>query len=321
VITKISQKQAIRLTLEMMYNSIRQKQKQNMKKYLRWYFNFRYIHAIQGAFLALPFFIIASIFIPGGTARDEVKVILTIATFLFAIIAGFFISRLATRYNEIRRLIATADADLLNLYKISRNFGKKFEKKMTSLIDEYLIITYDSPLAKSHQGYKTASVPFFQMWEEVNALTLEQKRKIETSKLYDILMRLEQNRNNASGVASEKLNPGQWIMISLLASIVIFCIYYLKVDAFYFQLITVLLGTILILVLLLMRDLQHLMLGGKELLEESGQEVFEFMGEKRYVHIDSLKKGTSKAVDEVKEFRVGMHLPGSKFNIKIVKQK
>jgi hypothetical protein len=292
-----------------------------MKKYLRWYLNFRYVHAIQGAFLALPVFILAAIFISGGEARDEVKTILTISTFLFAIITGFYISRLATRYNEIRKLIATQDADLLNLYKVSKNFGKKFEKKMKDLIDKYLITSYDVSLSKANVAYKITSKPFFDMWDEVNALTLAKKRKIEASKLYDILMRLEQNRNNTSGVASERLNIGQWIIICLLAVIVTFCIYYLRVDEVYSQIITVLLAYVLILILFIMRDLQNLMLGGTELLEESGQEVLEFMGNKRYVHINNLKKGVSQVTDGVNEFRVGVHEPGShNTKIKIVKR-
>lgn len=292
-----------------------------MKKYSRWYLNFRYVHAIQGAFLALPFFILAAIFISGGESRDEVKTILTISTFLFAIITGFYISRLATRYNEIRKLIATQDADLLNLYKIIKNFGKKFEKKMTSLIDRYLITSYDIPLSKANFAYKVTAKPYFEMWDQVNGLSVAKKKKIEASKMYDILMRLEQNRNNTSGVASERLNVGQWIIIGLLAIIVTFCIYYLKVDELYSQVITVLLASVLVLILFIMRDLQNLMLGGSELLEESGQEVLEFMGHKRYVHIDNLKKGISQVTNGVNEFRVGLHEPGSpKMKIKIVKR-
>ena len=54
------------------------------------------------------------------------------------------------------------------------------------------------------------------------------------------------------------------------------------VPALYSRVVTVLLSTVLVLVLLMLRDLQNLMHGGQNLLEESGQEVFEIIGKPRY---------------------------------------
>jgi len=82
------------------------------------------------------------------------------------------------------------------------------------------------------------------------------------------------------------------------------------------------LSTVVVLVILLIRDLQNLIIGKYELLEESGQEVLEFIGKKRYYHIDYLMSGFNSVPKSVKEYRVGLHEPGSETHkIKIVKNK
>ena len=68
------------------------------------------------------------------------------------------------------------------------------------------------------------------------------------------------------------------------------------------------------------RDLQNFMLGGKRLLEESGQEVFEYMGKPRYYHQMHLENGINKVPANVKMYRLGSHEPGAEeFKIKTVK--
>jgi hypothetical protein len=85
--------------------------------------------------------------------------------------------------------------------------------------------------------------------------------------------------------------------------------------------IVVLFSTALVLVLLLIRDLQNLMLGGNSLLEESGQEVFEMIGKTRYYNKYFVNKGISRLPASVKEYRLGMHRPGAeKLEIRTVKR-
>ncbi len=64
-----------------------------------------YIHAIKGTVIALVVFGVLAWFV-GDLQRESegIEVILTISTFLFAILAGFFISRLNDRYNNIKYL-------------------------------------------------------------------------------------------------------------------------------------------------------------------------------------------------------------------------
>jgi len=92
----------------------------------------------------------------------------------------------------------------------------------------------------------------------------------------------------------------------------------LKELSFFSNTRTVLLSTTLVLVLLIMRDLQNLRLSGQIMAEESGQEIFEFIGKLRYYNEHNIKAGIIKIPGHVEKYRLGQHKPGDKFDIKIV---
>jgi len=280
--------------------------------------NLRYMDSVKGAIIAFIIFIMAAIYIPGVGPSTEVENILTISTFLFAILAGFFIARLSTRYNEVRRLVGELDALFLSFYKSCQIYGEKFTNKIRELIDKFYIIAYDTPAAG--ESYKPCSKYYLQMWDEIIRL---KKHKSESSyqTICQQLTDIEKVRNVSSVVHEEKLGYGQWLILIFLGGIILFSIFYLKTDALYSRVIAVLLSTVLILVLLIVRDLQNLMLGGKLLLEESGEEVFEFIGKPRYYNKYMIKRGFCFISKNIKEYRLGLHKPGSeKPDIQLIKR-
>lgn len=271
---------------------------------------------MKGGFIAFILFLVLVLIIPGKGPSEDVKLILTVSTFLFAILAGFFIARASSRFNEIRRTVGTEDALFLSLYKTSQIYGKKFTDKIRDLMDKYYIISYDVELG-TQSAYKENRSYFMKMWDLVTKF--KTKASIE---LLEILRDLEINRNLASTTSKEKISKGQWAILIILSLIILFSLFYLKTNETYSIIITILLSTVLAIVLLILRDLQNLKFGGeKTLLGESGQEVFESIGKLRYYPQRHLKKGWYDIPKDVKKYRVGLHEPGEKFNIKIVKNK
>ena len=131
----------------------------------------RYISATTGALIVLPVFILLALIIPKHDSLPSVELILTVSTFLFAIISGFYIARLATRYDQIRNLIASEDASFLCLYKTAQMFGVTFAKRIANLIDAYYIVSYDFTL--SHPAYKLSAKYYLAMWDEVRTVKKE----------------------------------------------------------------------------------------------------------------------------------------------------
>jgi membrane protein implicated in regulation of membrane protease activity len=275
----------------------------------------RYIHAIKGAFFSFIIFALCAFIIPGRGLASDIEVTLTVSTFLFAIIAGFFISRLNERFSNMRRLIAELDATYLSLYRTSKVYGEKLAAKIADLIDAQYIIHYDHKL--SDFPFEKISKISAKLWDEIIKL---KKNKSDSSyqNLLTDLTEIEKLKNESKEISSEKLSFGQWFILIFLAGIILFCLFYLKTPALYSHLITILLSTVLILALLILRDLQNFMLGDSELTEESGQRLLENIGKLRYYHQHHLVSGRSKVPSHVKTYRIGKHKIGEEPNIEVI---
>src|SRR3989338_1720822 len=277
----------------------------------------KYISATKGALITLPLFTILVLLDPVRIDLPSVEIILTISTFLFAIMSGFYISRLDTRYDQLRSLVASEDAHILSLYKIAQLFGAPFAKRIANHIDLYLISSYDFPI--SHYAYKNTAQHYLALWDEARTIKSQQPQTAYQNFL-GLLANMEHERNTSSTVAAERLSIAQWAMLILLAINILVSMFGLLTPNWYIQLSIILFASILVLIILLIRDLQNLMIGQTALLEESGQEVLEFIGKKRYYQQVFLDNGMSRVPSHVKEYRLGIHEPGAKkIKIKVVK--
>lgn len=268
----------------------------------------KYIDALKGTGIAVIIFSLASFLVPQFEKREGVEVILSISTFLFAIIAGFFISRLNSRYDGMRNIVSQEDAYLLAFFKTSELFGESFKKHVRELIDQYYIINYDHAL--SQYAYKETAPYYFQMWEALRKI-----KNREPQSAYQVLVNqlteVEKLRNSAATLAVERMSAGQWIILVALAIIILISLFAFQSSSFYSHLVTVLLSSSLVLILLIIRDLQNLMFTGKGLLEESGEEVLEYIGKPRYYNEYFVKIGVSKIPQHLTTYRLGRHAPGS----------
>jgi hypothetical protein len=279
-----------------------------------------YIDAIKGSIVAFVIFVLVAFFVSGGNpSSSEIQLILTISTFLFAIVVGFYLSRYNTRYDTMRDLISSEDALFLTLFETVAFLGKKYQDAFRELIDKYYMIAFDFPLG---EYYKHNAMYVHLMYEELNKITdfSNEKAKDVFDDILGLLRDIEHNRNTSSVLSQERITKGQWTILLLLGGIVLFSIFFLKTDVLHSQIVTVLLATVLVLILLVIRDLQNFRLGGKELVGESGQEVFESIGKLRYHNRRYVEEGIVSVPEYIKEYRLGVHEPGSEPRIEIVKR-
>lgn len=71
------------------------------------------------------------------TGYDIDKIYISVTTFLFSIFNGFFISRQASRYNEIRNTFSKIDAKLSSIYRNSTHLSKEMVKRVSKTILDY----------------------------------------------------------------------------------------------------------------------------------------------------------------------------------------
>lgn len=276
----------------------------------------RYIHAVQGSFIACLLFIAAAIAIPIVEPPEQAELVLTVSTFLFAILAGFFISRSSSRYDQMREQVANEDALLISFYRTSIFLGKQFQNKVRTILDKYYIKVFDYKLG---EHYKSTSGYISELYEELKKIKITKGHK---EQMFDdvvlTLNEIEGARNKSSVVGFLKLTRGHWAILISLACIIVYNVYAMRGEAFYSDFTTVLLSTVLVLVLLIIRDLENFAIGGVAPLVESVQENLEIMGLKRYYHNDLIRRKMVRIPKEVKKYRVGYHSPGEKPDIKVI---
>lgn len=278
-----------------------------------------YINATKGAAISFVIFYVTAFLLPESKQNNGYELVLTISTFLFAIIAGFFISRLNSRFDVLRTLLGEQDGEFLALYKLAQLMSIRFAKRIKDLLDDFYITSYDFALSDYDKTYKASEKYYFKLWDELKKMKKSEKIEPYHTEVVELIIESEKRRNVSSAIAAERLTLGHWVILIVLGIVIVFCIFNLKTNEFYSKLLAVLLSTVLVLVLLLMRDLQNLIMGKMELLEESGQENLEFMGELRYYHHSRLKNGLAKIPAHIKRFRVGYHEPGAdEYIIKII---
>ncbi|GEM_PF-1049473 len=265
----------------------------------------RYFHATQWAAVSLVVFIVLVFVVPDGRESSSVELLLTVSTFLFAVLAGFYLTRLNNRYDRVRELIAEEDAHWITVYELSAVLGRKYREAVTNIIDKYYQAAFDYYIGDAHrptQKYMDMLYRLLRAHEPV-----KEREKDAYDQTTDLLADIEVERNAIAVVSLEKLTPGQWATMLSLAAIVLFSIFYLKGNMFFSDAMVVLLATVLSLILLVMRDLQNFFLGGTSMVDESSQEVFEVIGRPRYFPLSYLEQHPVEFPRDVQTFRVGYH--------------
>ena len=278
----------------------------------------KYIDAIKGSLIALVIFVVGSYLIVGNGPSNEIQIVFTVSSFLFAILSGFFISRFNARYDRVRELIVIEDAHFLSIYKIASFYGKEFLEKITDLIDKYYILAYDMDTSEGHTEYKYNAKYFLGIYDEMGKLDQKYRSENSFGIILSDLVEIENSRNARSVLAEERVSIGQWAILVALSAIVVFSVFYMQMPTIYSQTVTVLLSTVVVMVLLILRDLQNMRLNGKLVAVESGQEVFEDIGRLRYYHQKYLDEGSIEIPEFVKSYRLGTHIPGQEPKIKVI---
>jgi hypothetical protein len=275
-----------------------------------------YIDAIKGSFFFFMIFLLAALSIPGYGASSQLNLIITVSTFIFAILAGFFMARLNSRFEIIKEAASKEDAFTYSLGRAASLCNKNIYTSFAKTLDSYYRIIYD--FYDGTGAYKRTDIHLQNMYKILST----NKKKISavlSTRLLELLDTLEQVRNQQSVILSDKLRTSQWGVLVILAGVIIFSLFYSMETTFFSLIITVLLSTSLVLVILIMRDLQSLKLGGTYILIESGQEVFESLGLLRYYNKHVVDRGEMRIPKDLTKYRLGLHVPGEKEKIVVVK--
>jgi hypothetical protein len=159
------------------------------------------------------------------------------------------------RFNKIVETLESDEANLLNIYRLSSSFGKKIGETVKHFIDEYLISQIDYYLI----DYKNSNQKFFELAEYITGLKPENMyQEIAYERMLDTVSESAKNRKQVEVNLKLNMLKFEWICISTLLAIILFCIFYSNNGQGVMVITSTLMSTAAIILFLILRDLDNL---------------------------------------------------------------
>jgi len=203
------------------------------------------------------------------------KIFLTLSTFLFALFTGFFISRQAGRYSEIRKLTANFDGNMSSVYRAIGHFGAEAQQKVGEIIkNHYQMIVkegWDYPFTN-----KTSTLTDLHhaVGDIVKKEGTDGIKGATTTRIILALHDEQKIRKNMVALREERIPGFQWVLIYLLTSILILTVS--TIPSAYLWLGSIIKAAFIIAVLVvvvLLKKLDELKLFAGNIGEHSAQDV------------------------------------------------
>jgi hypothetical protein len=262
----------------------------------------RTIETAHGVVFGALIFIVLSSILPFYGLLEEMRIILTVTTFLFGIIAGFVIASRVTRYSRFRELLTNETGYLITLYQYSLFMDQKFQNKIKDVIDSYLIESFLYEIYEYHEKTEKMFYTIFDTIREYKPTTSQQESTLNAMK--NIIKDLLKDREELYLLGKDRISFLLKSTLILLAGIMLFGLYLIRIETLYFHIITVLLSTSILMILFLVRDLDRLKLSSYVFSYGIYNRVFDAIGKLHVYTSDSSIRGMPIPTED--EYRFGV---------------
>lgn len=175
-----------------------------------------------GVILALFGFLFA-IYVPGKGSSNYVSTALSIASLIYSILIGFFISSAKDKLTKINEALKEHEGNLLFTYQLMDAFGEHAKNEVRNLIDTYLMDQLDYYL----NDFKYSNKSFMKYFKYL--VNLKPQNSIEEmtySSMQSSLADTTKQRKIVESLVNEKLSFLEWFSIYSLLGFIIFTIFY-----------------------------------------------------------------------------------------------
>lgn len=249
-------------------------------------------------FVAL-LFILPHPFIPS----DLGNTILTITTFLFGLMGGFYIVVTTTDYNSLKNTLATETAGWISLYTAISIYDKSLLPKLSNLIDSYIIRAFDYEIIDYAKGTNNEFTNIENMVRNIQVIPeLSSVHQEFFGAINDITVA----RQQMTVLGTKSLSIFQWFVLFILGILLVTSLYGLRSGELFFDIVTVAVSCSVVLILLLIRELDLYIWNEKTFGYDIFENVLKSIGQRPYYPEETIKDGRIHPVE--KEYRVGIAL-------------
>lgn len=222
------------------------------------------MHQKHTALLVMLFasFSVVALLLPTKFGIDFSSIVLTVSTFLFAVLTGFFIARQSARYNDIRMAIADFDGNISALYRafdIFRDEGA--QEKAAEIIKAHYGKILETGRWDWHFQHKSDTITRMGelILDTVGDRNLSSGPHLVVRDMVARVDGLQVARKQMVALEIERMPRFQWMLTYYLATILVFSIMLIPSASDLFD--AVLKGafaTLVIFVIILLRELDSL---------------------------------------------------------------
>jgi len=243
--------------------------------------------------ILLSFISVFVVPINSGTS-EHISTILGVVGLLFAILIGFFITDLWSRFQRIREGVAVEVSGLQTYYLFVQILGKypqhkKWARQQQELIDKYVrefFYVEWSDYGKI-DPYFNAIITSLRDVEEVKT-----NHETETyTNLLPLLNEVTTSREKLFMFGKDKLNKLEWAVILFLTLILIFSIFMVRTLTLSSLFLSGTLISTVVILLLILRDLDDLSFGEDMVSFEPYETIFDVIGKPRFYLKKDIKNG------------------------------
>jgi hypothetical protein len=231
--------------------------------------------------LFIFFYVLYNIRLDVGFNKPEVFI--TIASFLFAIFTGFFISRQNQRHVEIRQEIAENDGEFSAVYRSFSHISARAQKEAGKIIKKH----FEKILKMNDWAYhiKNKSTTLIDLNELLGKYSgnkkLASRKHITTELIMNTLIRLQTVRKRLIAHHQERMTSMQWGLIAVLTLILLSSLSFLENTSFIVPIYKAFFAVIILVVVNYIYRLNNLTLFKDTFGKQSSRDVVEIIEGKK----------------------------------------
>lgn len=202
---------------------------------------------------------------------------LTVATFLFAIFASFFMSRQSSRHDSLRESITQFDGNLSSIYRGSGNLSPELQQEIAQVIIahyENLLRSRDWTYHIVHPSETVMMIHKILDKHFGDVVTMPEFKRTTLMQMQWSLRDLQRVRKDKISLMREQVPALQWLLLILLAVILVATIMSIQSHtAVVASFLKASFVVSVVLVLALIQDLNHLTLFERLIGEDSARDL------------------------------------------------
>src|SRR3989339_734192 len=170
--------------------------------------------------------IAAAFFVPRFELSFDTSNLLSMVTFLFTIVIGFFIASATSNYLGLQSLIVQEDSALIGIFSLGCLIEPKKKKALVEVIDRYLIACLEFDFSSYVPGTRKEFKELIQVVDSIKPDNNEFSSLIQN--LHDKKSVCVQSRQGALLAARRVVRPIHWLILVLLTFMIFVLLFILR---------------------------------------------------------------------------------------------